>query len=116
MTRRTKGFTLIEVLLAAVIVAMLITVLAQGVASAARRERYTGRHHQAVQYASQVMAAVETGEDVATTGQFPADSDMGWEISETTVQTGLTETEVIVSWLHDGTVQSVRLVRWRRDE
>jgi type II secretion system protein I len=113
--RRSKGFTLIEVLLAVVIVGLAFVILSQGMGGAAQASSISQKRTRAIFLASQKMVEVETGAlDPARQndqGNFPEpDEHYSYLMTaETTTQTDVYKVTVTVKW-EDSEITLTRLI------
>jgi general secretion pathway protein I len=119
MSRR--GFTLIEVLVALVVVTAGLTIIAQGFLSGGRASVISQNRSIAAMLAESKMAEVEAGIISTTTtasGTFePERPDFSWTVeTESTTTTGLSKITLTITWKErdqDVTFVLARLLRSR---
>lgn len=119
--RRNVGFTLIEVLVALVVVTAGLTIIAQGFLSGGRASVISQNRSLAAMLAESKMAEVEAGIISTTTtasGTFePERPDFSWTVeSESTTTTGLSKITLTITWKErqdDVTFVLTRLMRGR---
>ncbi len=74
MTRRTRGFTLLEVLVALAILSLAVVVSIQGFAAGLRLLKLSGEHQEAMliadQKAREITAPTQAGRESGTEGAF----------------------------------------------
>lgn len=100
---RPAGFTLIEVLVALVVVTTALTVVAQGFLTGGRASVASQHETVAVFLAESKMAEIDLGivsTQSSTSGTFePEQPDFAWKTEvETTTVTGLTKLTLTVTW------------------
>jgi prepilin-type N-terminal cleavage/methylation domain-containing protein len=116
-TSRRAGFTLVEVMLAFVVIAVVIVGAARAVAQSARAESRANREHTAALLAAQVLGAIEAAGEPLAAGPSGTFAEAGfpqfaWRVeSRPAPAKGLTEVAVVVEW-PEGTY---RIVRWLRE-
>ncbi|HKS17244.1 MAG TPA: type II secretion system minor pseudopilin GspI [Planctomycetota bacterium] len=98
-----SGFTLIEVLVALVVVTAALTIVAQGFLTGGRASVASQNETLATMLAESKMAEVEAGiisTQSSATGTFePERPDFSWKTDvETTTVTGLTKLTLTVTW------------------
>lgn len=94
-----RGFTLVEVLLALVIIGASVLIIAQGLASSARASAVAQETTAAAQLAAQKMAEVEAGAIDYSRGSSGTAEPFTWEvIPGTSSTTDLFPVTVRVSW------------------
>lgn len=109
--RLQKGFTLVEVLLAAILLAVIATSISQGVADVYLSISRESKRNEAIRYAEDIMAQVETGliDPVRQAeGKVEQDNAFSYVIaSSADTTTGIQTITVTVSWDVRGFAQSV---------
>ncbi|MBI2933083.1 MAG: type II secretion system protein [Planctomycetes bacterium] len=115
-----KGFTLIEVLVAFVVMAAAIAVLAQGFATGAAASVTAQNRTRAAWQAETKMTELEAGllPMNLSQGGVLDESDPTWRWavrSEPTSTAGLTQLTVTVAWKERGEERSIHLVRLMRE-
>ncbi len=114
------GFTLVEVIVALVVIAAAISILAQGFTSGGGASVTAQNRTRAVWHAEAKMADLEAGIialNVGTSGTIDGTEDWKYAVENaTTTTTGLTQVTVTITWKErneDRTYSLVRLMRER---
>jgi len=115
-----RGFTLLEVLLALVIVVAAVTVIAQGFSAGTRAGTEAQSETKAVMLAERTIADLETGEASltrGTSGKFDDDENFRYkvDVEADAAISGLTKVSVTVSWGEGTEERSVALHRLMRE-
>jgi prepilin-type N-terminal cleavage/methylation domain-containing protein len=116
---KTRGFTLIEVLVALVVAVAALSLISQGFMTGARASSTSQNATRAALYAQRVMTDFETGALTAgstQSGTFDDDPDFSYETQFSTGEvTGLTKITVTVKWKERNDDRKYELVRLLRD-
>jgi len=117
--KRTKGFTLIEVLVALVVAVAAMSLLAQGFTTGARASTTAQYATRAALLAQRVITDFETG--LLTlgsnqSGKFEDDPDFSYEAkSETGSLSGLTQLTIRITWQERNQDRTFEIVRLMKD-
>ena len=117
---REGGFTLLEVLLALVIVVAGVSVVAQGFSAGTRAAAQAKQETMAAMLAERTMADLETGEaslTSGTSGTFADNDAFGYkvELEPDSAISGRTKVTVTISWGGEGEERSIALNRLMRE-
>ena len=116
---RTRGFTLIEVLVALVVAVAALSLISQGFMTGARASSTSQNATRAALYAQRVLTDFETGALTAgstQSGTFDDDPDFSYETQFAMGEvTGLTKITVTVKWKERNDDRKYELVRLLRD-
>jgi prepilin-type N-terminal cleavage/methylation domain-containing protein len=116
---KTRGFTLIEVLVALVVAVAALSLISQGFMTGARASSTSQNATRAALYAQRVLTDFETGALSAgstQSGSFDDDPDFSYETQFSTGEvTGLTKITVTVKWKERNDDRKYELVRLLRD-
>ncbi len=114
-----KGFTLIEVLVALVVVVAALTMISQGFMTGARASTGSQFVTRAALLSQRVMTDFETGQLPLTSnqsGKFDDEPDFSWESNSVTGSiTGLTQLTITIKWQERNQDRSFELVRLMKD-
>jgi len=117
--KRSRGFTLIEVLVALVVAVAALSLLSQGFMTGARASTTSQFATRAALLAQRVLTDYETGALTAGTtqsGTFDDDPDFSYETKSATGDvTGLTKLTIVVKWKEHNDDRTYELVRLLRD-
>jgi prepilin-type N-terminal cleavage/methylation domain-containing protein len=117
--KRSRGFTLIEVLVALVVAVAALSLLSQGFMTGARASTTSQFATRAALLAQRVLTDYETGALTAGTtqsGTFDDDPDFSYETQSATGDvTGLTKLTIVVKWKEHNDDRTYELVRLLRD-
>ncbi len=110
-----RGFTLIEVIVALVVISTAIAIIAQGFATGGGASVTAQNRTRAAFYAQQKMADLEAAVialNVSANGTFEDDDQWTWEVkSDTTTTTGLYQMTVTIIWKERNEDRKFHLVR-----
>jgi type II secretion system protein I len=114
------GFTLIEVLVALVVVTAGLTIIAQGFLTGGRASVASQHGTMAVWLADSKMAELEAGilsTKTSGSGSFEPDQpDFSWEVDiQSTATTGLIQATVTITWKERNEERSFELVRLMKE-
>src|SRR5688572_2908605 len=101
--KRASGFTLIEVLVALVVVTASLTIIAQGFLTGGRASVRSQNDTRATWLAESKMAEIEAGiltTQTSASGDFePEHPDYSWSLqTESTATTGLSKITLTIAW------------------
>ena len=117
--KRSRGFTLIEVLVALVVAVAALSLISQGFMTGARASTTSQFATRAALYAQRVLTDYESGAltvGTTQTGTFDDDPDFSYETQFSTGEvTGLTKVTVVVKWQERNNDRKYELVRLLRD-
>lgn len=115
--RRTRGLTLVEVLVAVVLCGAGLAIASLGLAAAVRADGHAGDLSRAAHHVELLLARLESDELPleASAGDFAADGapDLRWEVAVASTQTeGLQEVTATVRWDTPAGERDLEVVRW----
>ena len=117
--KKSRGFTLIEVLVALVVAVAALSLLSQGFMTGARASTTSQFATRAALHAQRVLTEYETGAltvGTTQTGSFDDDPDFSYETKFSTGDvTGLTKVTIVVKWKERNDDRKYELVRLMRD-
>ena len=117
--RKSRGFTLIEVLVALVVAVAALSLLSQGFMTGARASTTSQYATRAALHAQRVLTEFETGAlspGSTQSGTFDDDPDFSYETQFSTGDvTGLTKITIVVKWKERNDDRKYELVRLLRD-
>jgi len=117
--KKSRGFTLIEVLVALVVAVAALSLLSQGFMTGARASTTSQFATRAALHAQRVLTEYETGAltvGTTQTGSFDDDPDFSYETKFSTGDvTGLTKVTIVVKWKERNDDRMYELVRLMRD-
>ena len=111
-TRRSRGFTLIEVLAALVLVGIVLPVAMRGITLSMQAASRSRQLTEAGQLAANKLAELTVLRDVSSftsSGQFPDFPEYRWETTSAQRDNGLYEVNARVTWTAQGLEQWVTL-------
>jgi len=114
-----KGFTLIEVMVAIVILGIILLALTQGVIIGIRHNAYLEHKKIATELAQNKINELTSLSNSAITNGIenkvisPLTYTISWTVTSTTAPTGR-NIQVTVSWQEMGQIYSVTLTTWKR--
>ena len=117
--KKSRAFTLIEVLVALVVAVAALSLISQGFMTGARASSTSQNATRAALYAQRVLTDFETGQlspGTTQSGTFEDDADFSYETQFATGDvTGLTKVTVVVKWKERNDDRKYELVRLMRD-
>ena len=109
-----KGFTLVEVLIAMVVMVIALTIIAQGFSTGARVSTVSQNATRAAYLAQGLITDLEIGErplDRGESGTFDEDPNFSFEIAPEADEPGVTMVTVTVIWEERSQERTYELVR-----